>query len=196
MALRSFCIFAIVTIGLLFLFGCSNGDVQRLESDKRMMAQELEANKERIKSLDVQIKELNDNNVKLNEEISSLKRRIADAGLHENKDESDFEACKENLRKINFAIKSFALDNNKKYPKKLNELMPNPKYLDNVLICPAVSKDTYSAGYKLEKDGKKYVVRCAGHNHSSMMIKANYPCFDSVQGLEIERDSKKVENEE
>lgn len=193
---RFLSIFVVLLTVMLFLFGCSNSDLKMLESEKNMLNQELEASKRRVLALETQVKELNNTNLKLNEDINNLKRRFTDAGLHENKDEGDLEACKENLRKINFAIKSFAIDNNKKYPKKLLEIMPNPKYLDTVLTCPAVSKDTYSAGYKLEKDGKSYVVKCIGHNHSSMRIKADYPRFDSAKGLEIERDNSKATDEE
>ncbi len=188
-------VFFLVVISILSC-GCSNGDVERLKNEKIMLEQDLKAKSERVVSLEAEIKKLNDNNSKLTEESSNLRRRLTDAGLAENPDEAAFNGCKENLKKIALGLRLYSADHGKKYPKKLSDISPNPNYLEFVPTCPAAAKDTYTLGYKASKDAKGYKVCCFGHNHGAILVKKDYPRFDSVNGLEVERDDKKAQAEE
>ncbi len=183
--LLCFCVSVII---INFCTGCSGEEVKNLTTQNQRLEQDIKAKDDRIKSLETQIKQLNDENLAHTEETSNLKRRLTDAGISENPDEDAFEACKENLKKISLGLRLYAADHNKTYPKKLSGISPNPKYLDYIPTCPAAKKDTYTSGYSAGADKKTYVVKCLGHNHESLRIKKNFPSFDSRYGLKVERE--------
>jgi len=194
MNLRILGVFAFLLLFTFLFFGCSGGEISKLEAEKKSLQQDLEASKTRVKDLEVQVTDLTNEKIKLNGEIASLNKRITDEEIAENSDERALKFCKENLKKISLGLKLYYADN-KKYPKKLNEVFPNPKYLDLIPTCPAVLRDTYTSGYKLSKEGKTFVICCLGHNHRALRIKENYPAFDSEKGLEVERNAKEVVEE-
>lgn len=181
---------------ILFLFlltfvicGCSDKKAQALEKEKQKIEEQLTKREETLKEKEKKIEELYKQISELMEEKGRLSRMLTDAGLSTNPKEIEFNECKENLKKISLGLRLYAAEHNNKYPKKLSDISPDPRYLDFVPTCPSASKDTYTNGYKPMKNLKAYKVCCYGHNHASLMIKENNPSFDSVKGLEVERDT-------
>jgi hypothetical protein len=154
-------------------------------------------------NLSNQVKSLEEENTKLKakieeqiESIGALKRRMTDAGIAETPEEGNFDACKENLKKIAQALKMYSSDNKGLFPKKLEKICPDPRYLEFIPTCPSVSKDTYSAGYEVSEDRKAYTVSCLGKNHEKLFIKENYPEYSSVLGVLVEKEERKEPSEE
>ena len=180
----------------MMVAGCDSGDAKILKAENARLTSQLEQKEAEVKRLSEVEKSLNDKIKESNEEIGKLKRMLTDAGLSENPDETKLNNCKQNLIKISTGLRLFAAENGGKFPKKLAEISPNPKYLDFVPTCPAASKDTYTSGYKPAKDLKSYVVYCNGCNHETVLVKENNPVFDSENGIQVERDKeRKVKDE-
>lgn len=176
--------------------GCSGDDSKVLKSENERISSLLQQKEAEVKRLSEVEKDLNKKINESNEEIGRLKRILTDAGLSENPDETKLNDCKQNLVKISTGLRLFAAENGGKFPKKLAEISPNPKYLDFVPTCPSASRDTYTSGYKPAKDLKSYVVYCNGCNHESVLVKENNPAFDSENGIQVERDKeRKVKDE-
>ncbi len=173
----------------LFATGCDNSKVTVLESTNKSLQVQVEVKDKEIATLKKQNEEMAKKLKDMTEEKSRLARMLTDAGLSTNPEEISFNECRENLKKISVGLKLYSADHKGTYPKKLSEISPDPRYLDFVPTCPAASKDTYTSGYQPARDLKSYKVCCFGHNHKSMMIKENNPSFDSVRGLEVERDT-------
>ena len=176
--------------------GCENKEAAAMKSENSRLEASIKNKDEEIKLLNSKIEELDKKYKALNEENGRLARMLTDAGLSTNPDETKFNDCKENLKKIAIGLKLYAADNGNKYPKKLSEISTNDKYLDFVPTCPSASKDTYSNGYKPSKDLKSYSVCCSGCNHDAILVKENNPAYDSERGMIVERDKeKKVKDE-
>ncbi len=187
---------AVAIVLCLFATGCNNKNTSVLESENATLKSQITSQKTRIESLEKENKDLENKIRELNEEKSRLARMLTDAGLSTNPDEIAFNECRENLKKISVGLKLYSADHKGTYPKKLSEISPDPRYLDFVPTCPSASKDTYTSGYQPSRDLKSYKVCCLGHNHKSLMIKEDNPSFDSVTGLQVERDTNIQQDDE
>ena len=173
----------------LFAVGCNNGN-SVLESQIKTLEVQLSSKDKELTALKAENESLRKKVKDVTEENGRLGRMLTDAGLSTNPDEIAFNECRENLKKISVGLKLYAADHKGLYPKKLSEISPDPRYLDFVPTCPAATRDTYTTGYQPSRDLKSYNVSCFGHNHKSLMIKENNPSFDSVRGLQVERDKE------
>jgi len=91
-------------------------------------------------------------------------------------------ACKSNLKNIGTALEMYSTDFEGRYPEALGTLTPD--YLKYIPTCPSVGSVTYVGVTASEPD--LYTVICSGHNHAEVDVAANYPQYNSVEGL-IER---------
>lgn len=91
-------------------------------------------------------------------------------------------ACKSNQKNIATACEMWSTDNNGRYPKNLDQLTPN--YLKYIPECPKAGKPTYNFTSTTAPDG--YALFCEGSHHADVGIPADYPKYNSVEGL-IER---------
>lgn len=190
-------IISAVAIALcLFATGCNNTNTSALESENSSLKSQISLKDTEITTLKKQNEDLEKKLKDMTEEKSRLARMLTDAGLSTNPAEISFNECRENLKKISVGLKLYSADHKGTYPKKLSEISPDPRYLDFVPTCPSASKDTYTSGYQPSKDLKSYKVCCFGHNHKSLMIKENNPSFDSITGLQIERDTEIQQDDE
>lgn len=187
---------AVAIVLCLFATGCNNNNASALESENATLKSQISLKDTEITTLKKQNEDLEKKLKDMTEEKSRLARMLTDAGLSTNPEEISFNECRENLKKISVGLKLYSADHKGTYPKKLSEISPDPRYLDFVPTCPSASKDTYTSGYQPSKDLKSYKVCCFGHNHKSLMIKENNPSFDSVTGLQIERDTEIQQDDE
>ena len=98
-------------------------------------------------------------------------------------------ACKSNLKNIGTALEMYSTDYSGNYPKDIGLITPN--YLRDMPQCPKAGEDTYSESYQMEEPSEEqrwgsYSFYCSGENHAELGIPANYPAYNSVEGL-IER---------
>ena len=98
-------------------------------------------------------------------------------------------ACYSNLHHIGVALEMYSTDYSGNYPKDIGLITPN--YLRDMPQCPKAGEDTYSESYQMEEPSEEqrwgsYSFYCSGENHAELGIPANYPAYNSVEGL-IER---------
>ncbi len=194
----------ILSLLLLIVFAttvvlCGCGNSKAYEDAKQQVAKlqsENQTLKDRVKTLEDENKKLTDESKKSIDDIGALKRRLTDAGIAETPEQGNFDTCKENLKKIATALELYASDNKGAFPRKLQKMCPNPKYLEFIPTCPSVNKDTYSDGYELSKDKKAYTVYCLGKNHENVSVKENYPAYNKTAGLEVENVKKEEKKED
>lgn len=98
--------------------------------------------------------------------------------------QGQFTACKSNLKNIGTALEMYSTDASGRYATGLANLTPN--YLKTIPTCPSAGSNTYTAGYTSASNPDAYSVVCSGTNHTAVDALANYPQYNSVQGL-IER---------
>ena len=179
------------------MYGCVSGtEHQKLKTQYAALEKQNKELADRVKTLEednTKFKEKTDLQI---EEIGALKRRLTDAGIAETTEEQSFETCKENLKKIAQALKLYAADNGGSYPKKMEKISPNPKYLEFIPTCPSMMKDTYSDGYEVSKDKKAFTVYCQGEGHLNILVKENYPQYSSASGVLVEKETKKPSEDE
>lgn len=90
-------------------------------------------------------------------------------------------ACKSNLKNIGTALEMYSTDSSGRYPTTITSLTPN--YLKSIPTCASVGTTTYTGGYTSASNPDAYTVVCAGTNHSGVGAGANYPQYNSTQGL-------------
>lgn len=90
-------------------------------------------------------------------------------------------ACKENLKNIATALEMYSFDNKGRYPQSFKPLVPN--YLRKLPLCPAARRDSYTATYKVGTKPDSFSFYCQGHHHKSERFPANFPAYDSHNGL-------------
>lgn len=100
-----------------------------------------------------------------------------------------FTACKSNLRNVGTALEMYSTDHQGRYPPEVGRLAGD--YLKSIPTCPSAGRSTYLQGYVASPavpgvSHDAYTVVCAGTNHKAVDAAANYPQYNSVQGL-IER---------
>lgn len=187
----------IIYLSCALISGCVSGsEHSKLKEQYVALEKERDQLKEKVKTLEQDNAMFKARIGEQIEEIGALKRRLTDAGIAETPEEGNFEICKDNLKKIAQALKLYATDNGGLYPKRLDKISPNPKYLEFIPTCPAVTKDTYSDGYEVAKDRKAFTVYCVGNNHGNIMIKENFPQYSSASGVLVEMEKKKPSNED
>lgn len=191
------CVAFVAFLSFSIIAGCGSGkEFQKLQDQYATVEKERNELKKRAQTLEEEnatLKKQIDGQI---EEIGALKRRLTDAGLSETPDEANFEVCKKNLKDIATALKLYATDNGGLFPKNLEKISPNPKYLEFIPTCPSVTRDTYSIGYEVTKDKKLFTVSCEGHNHAKILIKEGFPKYSSVTGVLVEKDVKKETSED
>jgi hypothetical protein len=98
--------------------------------------------------------------------------------------------CKANLKNIGTALEMYSTDTGGSYPRSLTALAP--KYFKTIPFCEAAGQPNYkvyfgrSAPFNAGGQEDYYFVECAGENHTSVGVTANYPAYNGIQGL-IER---------
>ena len=93
--------------------------------------------------------------------------------------------CKSNLKNIGTALEMYSTDRGGKYPKTLQQLVPN--YLKTMPECRSSEKPyRYLTGknvaYNTEYEDY-YFLMCEGDNHDAYAMKPNYPQYDGIHGL-------------
>lgn len=88
-------------------------------------------------------------------------------------------ACRANLKNIGTAVEMYRTDNQYRSPKNLNSLVP--KYLPYLPVCPSAGAATYM--FNADDGEDSYTVWCSGAFHADVTKKANFPQYDSVQGI-------------
>lgn len=93
-----------------------------------------------------------------------------------------FHGCIGNLKNIGTACEMYSTDFSGRYPPALSLVTPN--YLRAVPLCPSVAKDTYSAAFvSTMHPADAYTVVCSGSNHAAVGVPANFPQYNSTNGL-------------
>jgi hypothetical protein len=97
----------------------------------------------------------------------------------------NYSRCVSNCQEIERALEMYSTDNNGFFPSKLDIL--EKEYLRHIPTCSSAKADTYSAGYQVCNNPKekinRYTFYCEGFNHKDVGIKANYPQYNSTDGL-------------
>lgn len=105
--------------------------------------------------------------------------------------QSQYTACKQNLKSIATAIEMFSAYPGKhtaevgRYPTTVARLVPD--YLKAIPTCPSVGISTYTAGYIVTKGPDAYTIYCKGMNHGTVGAASDLPAYSSQSGL-IERN--------
>lgn len=98
------------------------------------------------------------------------------------KNQGRLSACKQNVRSMASAIESYATDNQGRYPSALNRLRPN--FISALPTCPVTQTSTaYETGYESATSPDNYTISCAGSNHTTVGLPANYPQYNAATGL-------------
>lgn len=88
-------------------------------------------------------------------------------------------ACKSNLKNIGTALEMYSTDNFGRYPPRLDYVTPN--YVKVIPTCYYAGKMTYEYIYRTDPDC--YTTYCKGPYHENITGQANYPQYDSINGL-------------
>lgn len=98
------------------------------------------------------------------------------------KNQGRLSACKQNVRAMASAIESYATDNRGRYPSALNRL--TPQFISALPTCPVMqSSSPYQTGYEATSAPDNYTISCAGSNHTTVGLPANYPQYNAATGL-------------
>lgn len=98
------------------------------------------------------------------------------------KNQGRLSACKQNVRAMASAIESYATDNRGRYPSTLNRL--SPAFISALPTCPVTkSSSPYETGYESSTGPDNYTISCAGGNHTTVGLPANYPQYNAATGL-------------
>ena len=89
--------------------------------------------------------------------------------------------CESNLKNIGTALEMYSTDNSGRYPPHLSYLVPN--YLRAIPTCLSAGADTYSPGYVFASHPDAYTFCCRGSNHTVEGFAANFPQYNSSNGL-------------
>ncbi|MCE1248574.1 MAG: hypothetical protein LWY06_18200 [Firmicutes bacterium] len=108
---------------------------------------------------------------------------MAVPGFQSARENGQLTSCKSNLKNIGTALEMYSTDNGGHYPESLDQLKGD--YLKLIPTCPSAGKDTYSDSYKSSEDPDKYEVFCKGSNHSNQGVPADYPQYNSTEGLKV-----------
>jgi type II secretory pathway pseudopilin PulG len=97
-----------------------------------------------------------------------------------------FTQCQSNCKNIGTALEMYSTDHKGHYPPSITSL--TPKYLKLIPTCYKIGRDTYSTSYSVyvarnKGEADAYTFFCSGSNHLDLGVSANYPQYNSVQGL-------------
>ncbi len=93
---------------------------------------------------------------------------------------AQFLQCQSNEKNIGTALEMYYTDHGR-FPDSISEL--SPEYLITIPKCAAASNDTYSDSYVTNGDKTAFFFCCKGEVHKDMGAPANFPRFDSKEGL-------------
>lgn len=88
-------------------------------------------------------------------------------------------ACKSNLKNMGTSLEMYSTDARGRYPTALTLVTPN--YLKVIPTCPSAGSNTYT--YTRTQVPDCYTAWCSGSFHTTIVTTANYPQYDSIQGL-------------
>lgn len=88
-------------------------------------------------------------------------------------------ACKSNMKNIGTALEMYSTDSYGRYPVDLTIITPN--YLKVIPTCASAGANTYAYTYTQVPDC--YTTYCSGAYHTTINNTADYPQYDSIQGL-------------
>ncbi len=89
--------------------------------------------------------------------------------------------CNSNLVDIGRALETYATDNMKQFPDRLDML--TPRYLETIPTCRAAEKG-HPYAYLHGKNPESFTVYCNGCYHSPLAIGRNLPQYTSHEGLD------------
>lgn len=89
------------------------------------------------------------------------------------------QACVDNLAALQNSLDKYKLDNQGKYPGRLDDL--GTRYIRAVPTCPTAGGAPYA--YACSTTPNAYTVMCAGANHGGTRAGRSYPRLDSRTGL-------------
>ena len=90
-------------------------------------------------------------------------------------------SCESNCKNMGTALEMYSTDHKGAYPGRMADLLPN--YLKVIPTCAAAGADTYSATLQAQASPAAYTFYCSGSHHQSVGISANFPQYNSAQGL-------------
>jgi prepilin-type N-terminal cleavage/methylation domain-containing protein len=91
-------------------------------------------------------------------------------------------ACKSNLKNIGTACEMYSTDFAGRYPVGGASLL-TPNYLKTIPTCASAGSNTYTTAFTATSNPDGYTFYCSGSNHLSANEAANYPQYNSTQGL-------------
>jgi serine/threonine protein kinase len=91
-------------------------------------------------------------------------------------------SCQCNIKNLAAYLEMYSQDGDgHHYPPALSRLMP--VYLKSLPTCPAAGFDTYSSTYRTSTLPDRFFLMCRGNYHSSAHIPADFPQYDSDEGV-------------
>lgn len=107
--------------------------------------------------------------------------------MQRSRPQSQYTACKSNLKNIGIALAMYSTDHGAECPPSLEALTPN--YLRSLPECPALADVSYRLTPAQGQPGDPdYLVECVGGNHSAVGVTGDYPAWHSEHGI-LERSS-------
>lgn len=94
--------------------------------------------------------------------------------------QAQFLQCQSNEKNIGTALEMYYTDHGR-FPGSISEL--SPEYLITLPKCAASNGDTYSDSYVTNSNKNAYFFCCKGEFHKDMGAPANFPRYDSKEGL-------------
>jgi prepilin-type N-terminal cleavage/methylation domain-containing protein len=94
--------------------------------------------------------------------------------------QGQFTQCQSNAKNIGTALEMYSTDNAGHYPTAINMITPN--YLKIIPTCASAASDTYQ-NYTAASNPDAYTFYCAGTNHGTLGVPANFPQYNSTSGL-------------
>ena len=98
--------------------------------------------------------------------------------------QGQFTQCQSNCKNIGTALEMYSTDNAGHYPTGAGTMtLLTPNYLKIIPTCASNGSNTYSGAYSGNLNPDAYTFYCSGTNHSAVGVTANYPQYNSTQGL-------------
>jgi prepilin-type N-terminal cleavage/methylation domain-containing protein len=95
--------------------------------------------------------------------------------------QGQFTQCQSNCKNIGTSLEMYSTDSAGHYPAAMTKLTPD--YLKIIPSCASKAAETYTAAYTEALNPDAYTFYCNGTNHAALGIGANYPQYNSINGL-------------
>jgi hypothetical protein len=76
--------------------------------------------------------------------------------------------CRYNISCLASAVESYSADNGGRYPRTLQALTTEKRYLKPIPTCPAAHTDTYTPGFESTSSPDAFTIVCHGENHAPL----------------------------